>query len=532
MIKTRQPIQEIKIHDGSVAEHALDQSISFGEILQIWIMSYGTWIGFSVGVHVIFLLVFSVVSLRGDIPLHDEVIIKVSNQEQAKKLIVDEPEPVFTPEDFKPEDDAEDDLNHLVNNPMDDLPPNDNDTMSRFDLAKEGFYDTTGIGPGAGPQGSDNYRKKGRLNQDGSGTSPDKMVMAGLLWLARHQNPNGSWGAISFQHQCQGSQCSGTGSTEYDIGLTGLALLAFTGAGYTPFSQDVYGEDKVNFGQVVRRAVRFLLKIQNDEGVFGSVTSGKFMYNQAVATYALTDLYGLTAHTPAGMMFKSEAQKAVDYLVKAQNPGQAWRYQPRDGDNDVSVMGWCVMALKTAEGAGLKVPRAAFTDMKAYLDEVTDEVYGTVGYVSKGGRAIRQREQNINVAYQDSLTAVGIMARIFIDGDTKDERIKKGADLLIRSLPVWDTETYGKLDYYYWFYASYALYQYDGPNGSCWNAWNKKMKDVLLASQNNLESACEYGSWDAIGRWCDEAGRVYATAINVLTLEVYYRLGIVTRTSK
>ena len=31
------------------------------------------------------------------------------------------------------------------------------------------------------------------------------------------------------------------------------------------------------------------------------------------------------------------------------------------------------------------------------------------------------------------------------------------------------------------------------------------------------------GSWEPIDRWGGEGGRVYATAINALTLEVYYR---------
>lgn len=32
-----------------------------------------------------------------------------------------------------------------------------------------------------------------------------------------------------------------------------------------------------------------------------------------------------------------------------------------------------------------------------------------------------------------------------------------------------------------------------------------------------------YGSWDPIGAWGDEGGRVYSTAILTLTLEAYYR---------
>jgi hypothetical protein len=47
------------------------------------------------------------------------------------------------------------------------------------------------------------------------------------------------------------------------------------------------------------------------------------------------------------------------------------------------------------------------------------------------------------------------------------------------------------------------------------------MKDALLPNQR--KGACEDGSWDPVGEWCRGGGRVYATAINVLTLEIYYR---------
>ncbi len=34
---------------------------------------------------------------------------------------------------------------------------------------------------------------------------------------------------------------------------------------------------------------------------------------------------------------------------------------------------------------------------------------------------------------------------------------------------------------------------------------------------------CRRGSWDPTGRWSPQGGRVYSTALAVLTLEVYYR---------
>ena len=49
------------------------------------------------------------------------------------------------------------------------------------------------------------------------------------------------------------------------------------------------------------------------------------------------------------------------------------------------------------------------------------------------------------------------------------------------------------------------------------------MKDALVKNQNVKSTGCKSGSWEPIGRWCPEGGRVYGTAINALTLEVYYR---------
>jgi hypothetical protein len=516
--------QEIEIRDGSLAERALGRSFNFGDLLQLWILSYGAWIGASLGLHLVLLLVFSAVSLGNELPPVPEVIFRMNQTKERPRLEIEKPRMIYDKEKIPIDPLKEKELEPVATPVMiPELPPSE--VVGRTDLKGRGVYDTIGVGNGPGRYGGG---RPGGLNGPGGVSSPPQIdkVMPGLLWLARHQNPDGSWGATSFQNQCTGCKCQGTGLSQYDVGLTGLALLAFTGAGFTNNSRnDVY--QGVNFGEVVRKAALYLLGIQNQDGVFGGVIPGKFMYNQAVATYALTDLYGLTMNSSSGVLFKDAVQKAIDYLVGIQNPGRAWRYQPRDGDNDISVAGWCVMALKAAEAAGLKVPASSFSDLKAYLDEVTDDVYGKVGYVQKNQYAMRDKEEIKMENLHDSLTAVGMMVRIFIDKDTKDARTKKGADLLIKDLPVWDTQNYGKIDFYYWFYASYALNQYDGPAGPAWTTWNEKIIPVLADNQKKEETDCAYGSWDTACRWSDEVGRVYATAINVLTLEVYYRLGIV-----
>ena len=90
----------------------------------------------------------------------------------------------------------------------------------------------------------------------------------------------------------------------------------------------------------------------------------------------------------------------------------------------------------------------------------------------------------------------------------------------MKDLPKW--EGYD-IDFYYWYYASLALFQYDGPKGTFWLQWNERMKDTLVPNQNTKSTGCKVGSWEPVSRWSCEGGRVYATAVNALTLEVYYR---------
>ena len=85
------------------------------------------------------------------------------------------------------------------------------------------------------------------------------------------------------------------------------------------------------------------------------------------------------------------------------------------------------------------------------------------------------------------------------------------------------------VDYYYWYYASLALNQVDGPDapkrtGRYWPPWNKAMADAVVGLQSKEKRSCTSGGWMAPDRWSlDHGGPLYATALNVLTLEVYYR---------
>jgi hypothetical protein len=381
-----------------------------------------------------------------------------------------------------------------------------------------------GVGGGAGGAGRYGGRFGGHQNlvADGGGsTATESAVTAALRWLARHQGADGGWGAESFQSQCLSGRCGGIGERDYDTGVTGLSILAFLGAGYSQISRDVqydpaFPDRPLHFGEVVKKGLQYLLAHQDPEGCIGE-RGMKYMYNHCVAALAISEAYGMTGSAP----LKEPAQKAIDFIVAAQNPGKAWRYSAKCGDNDTSVSGWAIMALKSAESSDLAFPASAYDGAIAWLTEATDASggYPRTGYNAKGTGKVYVPGKNEQFDHHESMSAVSVMSRIFMVKHKTSEMA--GASLLVSDLPEWKA---GKIDFYYWYYASLALFQYDGPKGPLWSKWNEPMKNALVPSQATAKDGCRNGSWDSDkDRWGAEGGRVYAVAINALTLEVYYR---------
>ena len=345
----------------------------------------------------------------------------------------------------------------------------------------------------------------------------DQARLAGLIWLAKHQNPDGSWGAQSFPNQCPDRKCSAQGDGYFDIGVTGLALLAFTSVGYTQQSKDTY--DDICFGDVVHKASSYLVDIQLSDGSFGGLKDGKFMYNQAVATYALCDVYALTMETPTGLLLKTPVESAVKFILESQNPRKGWRYQPKDGENDASVTGWVTLALKAAEQVNIPVPPKVFENIKSYYESITEKNAGRGGYTWVGSIALMAHEDPRTTVVQPTPTAIGVLVRLMLGNNTRDPLVVSGVKNIISRMPAWDASKPGTIDYYYWYYGSYCLYRYDGPGGENWRKWAEQKDKVILKNQRPKSGGCAAGSWDAIDRWGGEGGRVYSTAINIITLQ-------------
>ena len=119
------------------------------------------------------------------------------------------------------------------------------------------------------------------------------------------------------------------------------------------------------------------------------------------------------------------------------------------------------------------------------------------------------------------MTAVGLLMRVYSGWSKADPRFVKGAQSLLESLPS-DADS-RKRDTYYWYYATQVLKH---AGGEIWDEWNDALHPLLLASQ--ITQGEMAGSWDPYDpvpdRWGSHGGRLYVTTMNLLSLEVRYRL--------
>jgi biopolymer transport protein ExbD len=331
-------------------------------------------------------------------------------------------------------------------------------------------------------------------------------VDAGLDWLKRHQSQGGNWDSDGFEAMCKGAKCGGNGGPLFDIGLTGLATVAFLGRGETHRTP--------RYGAVVRSALKSLKAMQDAEGCFGARTSNHFTYNHALGTLAMAEAYART-QSP---LFQSSAQNGANFAMQCRNPYLAWRYGVRPSDNDTSTTGWMVSALKAAERAGLDVEKDAFEGAVAWLDKVTEPEYGRVGYTARGNGPARPQDvmDKFPMDKTESLTAVGVYLRLACGAPADHEMVRKGAELCMRCLPVRDVKA-GTIDYVYWYYGSLAMSRIGGDR---WEKWSEAVTKAVTGGQRRDLASDRDGSWDPEDPWAADGGRIYSTAMGVLCLEI------------
>ena len=380
-------------------------------------------------------------------------------------------------------------------------------------------------------------------------------VERSLRWLSVQQSPDGRWNADEYGAGLVKLDDEGVdrdyAGRDADTGVSALVTLAFLGAGYT--------HEDGQYAIQVDRALDWLLTQQARDGNLAG-KSGRFarMYCHAMATYALAEALAMQKNTvldpvvdpdllvpgPAAaaaiagvtgtsfgipmsihgipwarsvaaftdsqawsmrrvnsVRLRAGLLKAIRFTIRQQGEDGGWRYA-RGQVGDVSMFGWHLMSLKSAEIAGVQLPKP-----------VRDRMYRFINSMRQGRRG-GLFGYRLGEKVSPVMTAEALFCQQMLGFKRDTSRNTESVRYLMDNLP-----RLSKLNLYYWYYGTLAMYQY---GGKPWERWNAAVRDTLIAEQ--VQNGRLAGSWDPNGPWGRYGGRLYSTALATLTLEVYYRL--------
>jgi hypothetical protein len=367
----------------------------------------------------------------------------------------------------------------------------DLNTASEVDT-NDAFNEARGVAAGevnvfgTGGGGQTGFGRGGSQNKRGGASKASRgSLEGGLEWLVRHRTKEGVWGSVG-RHQ------PGRITARPSVARTGLALLCFLAAGYGP------DDSSHRYHEVVLQARDWLIRRVGRSGKFdtpvGRAGQWYHCYEQAMGTLALAECLALQKEPNLSKAVK----RAVRCIEKTQNRGAGWRYG--NGDTDTSVTSWMILALKSAEHAGVPISTKAYDGVRRYLDGVTSPT-GTTGYSTRS---------NPNPA----MTATGLFLRITLGEQPTTTPNRKAARLVGRTRLAIKQGTIHNL--YGVYYSALAMYQVGGKQ---WRAFNPHIRDGLISAQRRGKG-CERGSWRGSGHIGD---LTLATCFATLTLETYYR---------
>lgn len=401
------------------------------------------------------------------------------------------------------------------------------------------------IGAGGGGAGMFGNRsgggRKRAVGSGGGSKGSEAAVEASLRWFVRHQSPTGSWPLLTYQTNCLDQPKCEPGEHHRgpsdDIGVTSLAVLCFLGAGYDHHSANKYRV-------VVRRAVDWLIAQQKADGEFFIAGARAHNYAQAMGVMALAEAYGMTADKT----LRGPIERGVQVMLARRVPATAGGKLPwvwGDGQESeakgmaTSATSWNLQALKAVIGGGLS-PGDGWDSGKQWLNAIWESSVRAEGKDPKGldpyrdetGIAYRYNPEKQEITNfrgeagpnkagtgrgTHDLGCIGLVCGIF--------QGRQAGDVMLETLANYEMKYHLPTTYpmnnYYAYYDTLAFFQMGGER---WQVWNRTVRDLLVKNQRAEPGSCFDGSWDPGTHFsAKETGRLLSTALNCLSLEVYYR---------
>lgn len=292
----------------------------------------------------------------------------------------------------------------------------------------------------------------------------ERAIERGLVWLAAHQEKDGSFGSLSQYGR--------------HVGITALAGMAFVGDGSVP--------GRGPYARSVERCIDFILRSTTEQsGLIAAETSYGPMYGHGFATLFLAEMYGMAPNPD----LREKLRKSVLLIVRTQNDQGGWRYHPVKADADLSVTICQVMALRAARNVGLDVPKSTIDRAIRYVRNSQNSDGGFRYMLDSAGSMFAR-------------SAAGVAA-LYYAGVYQGNEINRGLDYLEKFIPG---KTQEQTHYYYGhYYAVQAMY-FAGRDR--WRRWWPAIRDDLVAKQS------------PDGSWNGEGGTEYGTAMALIVLQM------------
>ncbi len=315
----------------------------------------------------------------------------------------------------------------------------------------------------------------------------------GLEWLANNQGPKGNW------------DCN-------DLGLVGLGAMAFLADGHLP------GRGK--YGDVVDKALKFVIRNAKPSGVLNIAGQHRDMYNHGLATFVLGQAYGMTDDPQISKVL----ERALQLIADTQGKDGGWAYEAkRQGHgHDLSIAVMQAKALRSAVDSGLEVRSEV---IQLAIKSVRDKYRAQNG--ARGFTLPRVQQGPGQFTYNGSrgTTAMAAAGVVCLQefGQYDDWRIPKNMDVIRREVAKLPKPRAGDgrvpFDSYTLYYVGQSVYQVGGRN---WRECYPVLRDHLVQSQTRSPSKrADAGAWrDTRHVTGGNPGKLFGTSVACFILAI------------
>lgn len=310
------------------------------------------------------------------------------------------------------------------------------------------------------------------------GRSGFQVASAATDWLARHQQPDGSWRSPAPCGRCDGG---GEGKSD-PVGETSLALLALCFTSPDPFSSRKGPTPAM-------RALEWLVAATRGDGSFDPALAPQGALDQALATLALGQALRFELRR-VDRLARVPAERALDHLLSLRAPGGGWSRSGDPGASaDLVTTTWATLAVGTGgDEARLAAIRE---DVLAWLD------------TRPGGTS-------------ESAAAMRTCCRIWLGATQRDPHLLADEALLAAydadpTRPGRAADVAGRY---------FVMRASSWWGGRSWGLHRTRTLPAIAWAQCGAAAGCGCGSWEPGGG--ATSGRLETTALLAMHFDAYY----------